>query len=46
VQRELAIGAVRDDALDRLEIELSAIEVNRDDIRLERHEAGDAAGLG
>jgi len=45
VERELTIGAVRDDALARLEMELFAIEVNRDDVRLERHEVGDAADL-
>src|SRR5206468_2044448 len=39
---EVAIRAVRNHGLTRLETELDAIELYRDDIRLERHQIGDA----
>jgi hypothetical protein len=45
LDREVAIRAVRDDLLTRLEMQRGAIEVDRDDIRLERHQVGDAADL-
>lgn len=43
---EVAIGAVRNHRLTRLQTELGAIELYRDHVRLERHEAGDAADFG
>src|SRR5580698_1182198 len=43
--RQFAIGTVRGNALAWLEMELFAIEMNRDDVRLERHAAGDAVDL-
>ena len=43
---EVAIGAVRNHCLTRLKTELGAIELYRDYVRLERHQAGDAADLG
>src|SRR5260221_12213459 len=42
---EVAIGAVRNHRLTRLKMELDAIEMYRDDVRLERHQVGDAADL-
>src|SRR5262249_35745846 len=43
---ELAIGAGRNYPLTRLKTKLPAIELYRDDVGLERHQAGDAADLG
>ena len=43
LDREVAIGAMRSHLLTRLEMELGAIEMDRDDLRLERHQVGDAA---
>src|SRR5262245_22381885 len=43
---EVAIGAVRDHGLTRLEMDSPAIDLHGDDIRLERHEVGDPADLG
>ena len=45
VDREVAIGAMRNHRLTRLKMELGAIEIDRDDVRLERHQVGDAANL-
>ena len=42
---ELAIGAVRNHRLTRLKTELGAIKLYRDDVRLERHQAGNTADL-
>ena len=43
---ELAIGAVWDHGLTRLKMKLVAIELHRDNVRLERQKVGDAADLG
>src|SRR5215831_1573176 len=43
---EVSIGAVRNHRLTRLKMELNAIEMYRDDVRLERHQVGDARDLG
>jgi hypothetical protein len=43
VDREVAIGAMRNHILTRLEMKLGAIETDRDDFRLQRHQVGDAA---
>jgi hypothetical protein len=43
---EVAIGAVRNHRLARLKMELRAIEMDRYDVRFERHQVGDAANLG
>src|SRR5262245_23894178 len=43
VDREVAIGAVWNHLLTRLEMKLGAVEINRDDAWLERHQVGDAA---
>jgi hypothetical protein len=43
---ELAIGAVRNHGLTRLKMKLFAIELHRDNLRLERQKVGDAADLG
>jgi hypothetical protein len=45
LDREVAIGPVRNHLLARLETELRAIELDRDFVRLERHQVGDAADL-
>ena len=37
---------MRNHRLTRLKMELRAIEMYRDDVRLERHQVGDAADLG
>src|SRR5262245_31397189 len=42
---EVSIGAVRNHRLTRLKMELDAIEMYRDEVRLERHQVGDAADL-
>ena len=42
---EVAIGAMRNHRLARLKTELGAIKLYRDQVRLERHQAGDAADL-
>jgi hypothetical protein len=43
VDREVAIGAMWNHLLTGLETKLGAIEMHRDDFRLERHHVGDAA---
>ena len=43
---KVAIGAVRNHCLARPEAELNAVELYRNDVRLERHQAGDAADVG
>ena len=43
IDREVAIGAMWNHLLTRLEMKLGAIELNRDDARFERHQVGDAA---
>src|SRR4051794_6755902 len=43
LDREVAIRAVRNHLLTRREMQLGAIEMDRDDVRLERHQVGDAA---
>src|SRR5262249_13932159 len=42
---EVAIGSVRNHCLTGLKTELDAIELNRDDVWLERHQVGYAADL-
>src|ERR1700751_897978 len=42
---EIAIGTVRNHRLARFEMELDAVEMYRDHVRLERHQVGDAANL-
>src|SRR5262249_45111096 len=42
---EVSVGAVRNHRLTRLKMELNAIEMDRDDFRLERHQVADAADL-
>ena len=46
VDGELAIRAVRNHRLTRLKVELGAIELDRDDVRFERHKVGNAADFG
>lgn len=43
---EVAIGTVWNHRLTRLKMELFVIELNRDYVRFERHQIGDAADLG
>src|ERR1700743_2029817 len=43
---EVAVGAVRNDRLARLKMELRAIEMDRYDVRFERHQPGDTADFG
>jgi len=45
VDREVAIGTMRSHLLTRLEMQLGVIEMDRDDVRLKRHQVGDAADL-
>jgi len=46
VDVEIAIGPMRKHRLTRLKMELGAIELYRDDVRLERHEVGNATDPG
>src|SRR6267143_2866957 len=46
VDVEIAIGPVRKHPLTRLKMELGAIELYRDDVRLERHQVGNATDPG
>ena len=46
VNGELAIRAMRNDSLTRLQLELGAIELDRDHVRFERHKVGNAADFG
>ena len=43
---EVAVGAVRNHRLTRLKMQLGAIKVYRNYVRLERHQVGDAADFG
>src|SRR6185295_16430871 len=46
VDGEFAIGTVRNHRLTRLEAERGPVELERDHVRLERHQVGDAADFG
>ena len=46
VDIEISIGPVRKHCLPRFKMELGPIELYRDDVRLERHQVGNATDLG